>query len=166
MRDSAPVVDASVFLGMHHRDEQIRQRSLRFFRDHFQDRVWMSFEQIGLCDSIIWRQSREVQDLYYPFMDRLHSDMRIERGGYCARELALAIGHHELQRLRPERALVAAQVLARGAVLVSHDPVLRRLRCLQSHLWDFDAVRVPVEFPPTLQALYEISRAFIHATLE
>jgi hypothetical protein len=161
MRDPAPVVDASVFLGMHHHDLVIRERSLAFFAAHLTERVWMSFEQIGVCDSAIWRESRSVQELYYPFMDRLQIDMPIDRGGASQRELALAIRHSELSRLRPERALVAAQVLARGAVLVSHDPVLRGLRCLRSHLWDFEGDSN--RFPSGLQALYEKSRAFVYA---
>jgi hypothetical protein len=156
-------VDASVFLGMHHRDPDIRRCSLGFFRGHYHHRVWMNFEQIGICDAIIWRQRRTVQDAYYPFMDRLHSDMQIVREGYQMQELELALGHPELKILRPEQALLAAQVIACDGVLVTHDPVLHRVPCLSSRLWNFTSARPAPGFPADLQALYEASCVFVHA---
>lgn len=74
-----PTVDATVFLGMHHRDDELRRRSLGLFCSFFTRKVRMNYEQVGICDAVIWQQSREVQDLYYPFMDRLHTDMKILR---------------------------------------------------------------------------------------
>jgi hypothetical protein len=162
----APFIDASVFLGLHHREIGIRQRSLGLFRSMFAARVQMNFEQIGICDAVIWRQRREVQDLYYPFMDRLHSEMQIVRAGYAIDELDLAVGHRELRGLKPEQALLAAQVLTREAVLASHDPMLRGLRCLKSRLWDFEAPRARGGFPPELESLYQISRVFVHGAAE
>jgi hypothetical protein len=123
----------------------------------------MNFEQVGICDAVIWRQRREVQDAYYPFMDRLHSDMQIVREGYQMRELDLALGHPELKSLRPEQALLAAQVIAREGVLATHDPALHRLPCLRSRTWDFASAHQDAVFPEDLQALYEMSRAFVHA---
>ena len=162
MGERAPFVDATVFLGMHHRDPVIRQHSLGFFRGHYSHQVWMNFEQVGICDAVIWRQRREVQDAYYPFMDRLHSDMQIMREGYHMRELDLALGHPELKSLRPEQALLAAQVMAREGVLVTHDPVLQRLPCLRSQRWNFASADPDAAFPEDLQALYETSCAFVH----
>jgi predicted nucleic acid-binding protein len=161
MRDRVPLVDASVFLGMHHRDDAIRQRSLAFFCSHYERRVWMSYEQVGICDAVIWRQHRAIQDRYYPFMDRLHSDMAIVREGYRAEELGLAAEHPELRGLRTEQALLAAQVLARDGVLVSHDAALRGVPCLRARLWEF--APSPAAFPAELQGLYEESRVFVHA---
>ena len=168
MREPVPIADATVFLGMHHRDPELRRRSLDFFRGHFDRRVRMSFEQIGICDAVIWQQPREIQDLYYPFMDRLHSDMEIVRGGYSARELALAAQHPELHGLAPEQALLAAQVLAEGGALATHDPELLRLSCVRSRLWDWGPApsRPPAAFPPALEALYEASRGFVHGGQE
>lgn len=163
MLDVVLFIDATAFMGMHDRDDDVRRRSLGLFRSMFAERVWMNFEQVGICDAVIWRQSREVQDLYYPFMDRLHSEMQIVREGYAVGELELAVGHHELQGLKPEQALLAAQVLARDGVLASHDPVLCGLRCLQSRLWDFEAAPAHAGFTQELEALYETSRAFVHA---
>jgi predicted nucleic acid-binding protein len=162
MVEGAPFIDAGVFLGMHHEDELTRRRSLAFFRGHVDAEARMNFEQIGICDAIIWQKSRKVQDLYYPFMDRLHSDMRILREGYTFREIDLALSHHELKGLLPEQALLAAQVLHRGVALFTHDPALRRLPCLRSHLGDFEALDPRAAFPPELEALYEPSRSFVH----
>jgi len=162
MIEDAPFIDAGVFLGMHHEDDRIRKRSLAFFRSHFARQVRMNFEQIGICDAIVWRQSRQAQDLYYPFMDRLHSEMRILREGYAFREINLALDRRELRGLRPEQALLAGQALHREGVLFTHDPALRGLACLRSRLGNFDALDPRAAFPPDLQALYESSRSFIH----
>jgi hypothetical protein len=162
MRDPEVFVDASVFLGMHHQNDRIRQRSLAFFRDRFTHQVRMSFEQIGICDAVIWRQSRSIQDLYYPFMDRLHSEMCILRAGYEIGEIKPALRHPELQGLRPEQILLAGQVLHSQGTLATHDAALRRLGCLQARLWDFEQSLSATEFPSELQALYEASRVFVH----
>lgn len=161
-----PTVDATVFLGMHHRDDELRRRSLGLFCSFFTRKVRMNYEQVGICDAVIWQQSREVQDLYYPFMDRLHTDMKILREGYDRAALELALGHPELQQVRPEQALQAAEVMASGGVLATHDPVLQRLACLRHHLWDFSAAPAQAAFPAELQALYETSQIFIHGARE
>lgn len=164
MLEPAPFIDATVFLGMHHEHDSTRESSLAFFRDHFGRGVQMNFEQIGICDAIIWRQSREVQDLYYPFMDRLHSEMRIHREGYRFEELGLALEHPELRTLGSAQALLAAQVLHRQGVLFTHDPVLRDLPCLRSQLGAFDGSVGRAAFPAELQDLYRTSRSFVHTS--
>lgn len=162
MTEVVPFIDATVFLGMHHQDESIRQRSAAFFRSHFERRTRMNFEQVGICDAIIWRQPRRVQDAYYPFMDLLHSEMPILREGYAFREISLAVNDHQLLQLRPEQALLAAQILLRkGAVLFTHDPALRALPCLQPQLGDFDSLNLDSPFPCELEDLYAASRLFI-----
>lgn len=166
MADQPHFVDATVFLGMHHRDDAVRDRSLAYFRDRYVAEVWMNYEQIGICDAVIWRQRREVQDLYYPFMDRLHSDMQIVRLGYRRPELELALGNPELRDLAPEQALLAGQVLARGGLLATHDAALRALPCLRDRLWDFAAGGRTADFPAELQALYEVSRVFVYTSPE
>lgn len=163
MAKRTPFIDASVFLGMHHRNPEIRRRSLRFFQGQYDTPVGMNFEQVGICDAVIWRQSRAVQDAYYPFMDRLHSDMQIVREGYQMHELEFALGNPDLKSLMPEQALLAAQVIARDGVLATHDPVLHRLAGLRSRLWDFESVAPEAAFPADLQALYQTSCVFVHA---
>lgn len=163
MNESALFIDASVFLGMHHRDEATRNSSLAFFQSHFKSpQVWMSFEQIGICDAIIWLQSRQAQDRYYPFMDRLHSDMHIHRAGYAFNEIKWALEHQAQLGLLPEQALMVAQVVLQDGILVTHDPALRQLPVLTSHLWDFGCSATAPPFHPELQGLYETSRYFVH----
>lgn len=162
MAEVAPFIDASVFLGMHHEDAAIRQRSLAFFHAYYQARARMNFEQVGICDAIIWRQPRAVQDLYYPFMDLLHSDMQILREGYAFTELRWALDDPALRHLHPEQALLVAQVLlSREARLYTHDAALLSLPCLEAQLGDFDDLPAHGIFPPELQDLYQASRAFI-----
>jgi hypothetical protein len=161
MNESSPYIDATVFMGMHHADERVRQRSLGFFRSQAQRPVSMNFEQIGICDAVVWRQARDVQDAYYPFMDLLHSEMPIQRGGYNDRVLRLAGTEPGLHGLRTDRALLAAQVLCSERALLTHDPALRSLQCLQPFLLSFDSFDQKVRFNARLEALYELSKKLI-----
>jgi hypothetical protein len=156
------LIDASLFLGMHHRDEGRRRHSVNFFRHHFHRPVWMNLEQIGLCDAVIWRQPREVQDAYYPFMDLLHSEMAIKRTGYDHDMLALAASQPSLRMLRTEQALLAAQLEVLGGRLFTHDPVLRSHPRLQSRLGRFENFEHAPPMPATLESLYLASLRFIH----
>ncbi|WP_246288261.1 DUF6190 family protein [Achromobacter pestifer] len=155
-------IDASFFLGMHDRDETRRLRSLSYFTRNFSSQPRMNFEQIGICDAVIWAQSRQVQDLYYPFMDRLHSDMAIQRSGYTYDDINAALSHPHLKQMDPEQALLVGQLFRRGGQLATHDPVLRTLDCLQGRLWRDDQDAAPVSFPSELQELYDASRAFVY----
>lgn len=118
-------IDASTFLGMHHIDPVIRGRCLAFFRTCFRREVRMNLEQVGLCDAIIWRHPRALQDCYYPFMDRLHSDMQILRQGYNYQDLAVGLNEFRQMGLRPDQALLLAQVVRTNGCLYTQDPRLR-----------------------------------------
>lgn len=161
MRNTMPFIDASLFLGMHHGDRVIRTRSLDFFHGHFTIGARMNFEQIGICDSVIWRQPRETQDDYYPFMDVLHTDMTFVRQGYETRHLLTAYSDERLAHLRAEQKLLVAQVLAAEAKLYTHDPALRSLPCLAEHLGSFDESSAAGSFPTELENLYHRSKAFL-----
>lgn len=76
---SSQFVDADVFLGMHSPDEDTRIACKNLFVHHFEDGLRMLLEDVGICDDVLWNESREVQDAYYPFMDVLHSTMPIQR---------------------------------------------------------------------------------------
>lgn len=162
MTDLLPFVDASLFLGMHHENNRLRHRAVLFFANHYQGAVRMNFEQVGLCDAIIWQQPRDIQDAYYPFMDRLHSDMAILREGYSPRELLLYARDRQLAGLRPDQAMLAAQVICAGGQLFTLDPALLALKALAGHLGDFSALDAAAAFPPTLQTLYGQSRVYLH----
>jgi predicted nucleic acid-binding protein len=75
-------IDATVFLAMHSADESIRIAAKNFFVEHFDKPLSMTLEDVGKCDDVIWQYGREEQDLYYPFMDRLHTVMNIQRVPY------------------------------------------------------------------------------------
>lgn len=158
MRERALFVDATVFLGMHHEDVTKRNQALGFFSGNFRGRVFMNYEQVGICDAVIWRQNRHTQDLYYPFMDRLHSDMDIVRGGYHREDLEAAL---RLDGLEPEQALLLAQVVRNDAVLATHDPKLLQHPLLNEHRWRFGDEPAPA-LPAPLQALYQDSLAFVY----
>ncbi len=167
VNEVALFIDATAFLGMHHRDEMTRNTSLSFFQSHFtSDCVRMNYEQIGICDAVIWQQSRQSQDIYYPFMDLLHTEMKIHRVGYTFSEVKWGVDQPALCNLLPEQALLVAQVVLQGGLLMTHDPILRQLPVLASRLLDADHSDVPSSFPPELQALYEASRFFVHDEME
>ncbi|MEU7071249.1 DUF6190 family protein [Streptomyces narbonensis] len=84
-------IDAALFLGMHSADDAVRVAAKAFFVRHLDGRVVMSLEQVGRCDDVIWGYSRELQDLYYPFMDHLHTVMDISREGYDRADVRLAL---------------------------------------------------------------------------
>lgn len=162
MSDIPLFIDASFFLGMHDGDETRRLQSLAYFTRNLSGKPRMNYEQIGICDAVIWTKRRVVQDLYYPFMDRLHSDMAILRSGYTYDEIHLALSHPELNKLPPEQAIQAAQVLHNQGELATHDPVLLGLDCLHRRLWRPVDDGRPATFTEELQALYVASQVFVH----
>jgi len=80
-------IDASIFMGMHSKDEGTRITCKNFFIEHLDQVIYMSLENVGKCDDIVWQFDRETQDLYYPFMDRLHTVMDIQRVEYTQSDL-------------------------------------------------------------------------------
>jgi len=161
---SGPIfIDASLFLGMHAASNGLRSACKAFFVRHFCDEVFMSLEQVGLCDDIIWRHPRAIQDQYYPFMDLLQSEMRIRRIPYADIDVSESLtprfdGASVLDRL------LLAQVRARGGVLYSPRHV--RLKRYEGSIIEPDpraaldagsqAERV---FPERLEILYRTSLA-------
>jgi len=80
-------IDASVFLGMNSNDEIVRVSCKNFFIENQDSVILMSFEQIGVCDNIIWSCTFEQQIMYYPFMDLLHTIMPIKRFAFTVKTL-------------------------------------------------------------------------------
>ena len=157
MREQAPMIDATVFMGMHHQNADIRARSLGFFTLRYHSDVRMSFSQIGICDAIIWKKTRELQDVYYPFMDVLHSDMNILRAGYSNAVLSRAANSAALSVLPAEKRLQAAQVLEANCLFYTHDRDYQHCEALKPHLAAFDSEPVADTFPQILQRLYDAS---------
>lgn len=160
--DRPTFLDATLFLGMHDGDQARRARSLAFFTRRLGEQVFMSLEQVGLCDHVIWARGREEQDAYYPFMDNLHTLMAIRRRGYDRADMALALGDARLARLPFRQACTLAQVMSHDGILHTHDPALLGRDELRHWLAD-DADEAPLAFPEPLQALYEQSRRLVLA---
>ena len=152
MSDSRIFIDASLFLGMHGSDEPTRIACKNFFVEHLHGVVTMSLEHVGRCDDMVWRYQRAVQDAYYPFMDNLHTDMKIPRRGYEAPDLHRALEAPELAAIPLFDRLLLAMVMNHDGVLYTASP----------HLWGRRGVpvqapevgRMESVFPEKLEALY------------
>jgi|SRR3989338_313944 len=145
-------IDASIFLGMHSKDEKIRVACKNFFVKRLNDQIGMSLEQVGKCDDVVWQYSREQQDTYYPFMDNLHTTLDIQRVPYTEKDIQEAITNPQLQDLDISDRLTVGMALARKAQLYSVNP----------HLVGKDFVSVPqaeeeLIFPEELERLYQQS---------
>ncbi|CAN1598391.1 DUF6190 family protein [Pseudomonas sp. B21-028] len=151
------VIDATVFMGMHHSDPEVRAKSLGFFGAFYSRQVMMSFGQIGICDAIIWKKSRHLQDVYYPFMDVLHTDMDIQRQGYCNKVLKRACLEPDWAHLSVEKRLLVAHVVEHQQPFYTHDDSLCELGLLKPFLKTFPSTTSPSVFPEKLQRLYEQS---------
>jgi len=148
---SSPLIDASVFMGMHAQDDVTRLACVSFMADRFDAGVVISWEQIGRCDAIVWSYARDVQDAYYPFMDVLHSTMSLTRRPYDAGDLELALRDSRLVGLPLHEALAVAMAANRGVCLVTTSARLHERRGLP--------VRRPVgspaaDFPEPVAGLY------------
>jgi hypothetical protein len=116
---SSPLIDASVFMGMHAQDDNTRLACMSFMAAQFEAGVALSWEQIGRCDDIVWSRTRDVQDAYYPFMDILHSTMSIARRPYDPADLELALRDRRLAGLPMHEALSVAMASNRNGSLVT-----------------------------------------------
>jgi hypothetical protein len=148
-------VDAALFLGMNSADESVRIACKSFFAARLSGRVVMSLEQVGRCDDLVWRFPRAVQDAYYPFMDNLHTDMRIERRGYDAADLRVGLVA-ELNGLAMHERLMAAMVWNGSGMLWSISPRLLAHGSLPVRAPEAD---VELLFPEALERLYRTSLA-------
>jgi hypothetical protein len=128
--NSSPLIDASVFMGMHAQDDDTRLACMSFMAARFEAGVVLSWEQIGRCDDIVWSYARDVQDAYYPFMDVLHSTMSLARRPHDAADLELALRDRRLTGLPMHEALAVAMACNREAPLVTISARLHERRGL------------------------------------
>ena len=159
--DSSPIfIDAYFFLGMHDSNPERRTQSLGFFTQDHPPILCMSLEQVGLCDEIIWRHSRQEQDAYYPFMDNLHSMLPIRRISYCRADLARTLRDQRLRHLPLTQACTVSQVINHRGKLYTHDPLLLDDAAVQP--WIAPAPQQPPQgFDAPLDALYQHSLSLI-----
>ncbi|MFB7591095.1 DUF6190 family protein [Streptomyces sp. NPDC056169] len=154
-------IDAALFLGMHSADDGLRIAAKAFFVRHLEGRVVMSLEQVGRCDDVIWGYSRELQDLYYPFMDHLHTVMDISREGYDRADVHLALSDSDTpQRLPFIDRMLLGQVINRKGLLHTVAPresAFEGLPVRAVAAWPAGAPEP--SFPEPLERLYQESLA-------
>ncbi|MEU3747154.1 MULTISPECIES: DUF6190 family protein [Streptomyces] len=154
-------IDAALFLGMHSADDTVRVAAKAFFVRRLDGRVVMSLEQVGRCDDVIWGYSRELQDLYYPFMDHLHTVMDISREGYDPADVHLALSEADTPRHLPfvDR-LLLGQVINRKGLLHTVGPRSDAFDGLSVRaVADWPAGQPEPAFPEPLERLYRESLA-------
>ena len=148
-------VDASLFIGMHNPNKRTRVACKNYFVERLESEVTMSLENIGKCDNLVWQFPREVQDMYYPFMDNLHSVAKIRRVGYSAEDLQRALQDPRLENLDLQDRLSVAMA-------INKDGVLYTVRGRLIERADVLPIKSPAdgiekEFPKELEELYQKS---------
>ncbi|MBT2382896.1 hypothetical protein J7E86_04680 [Streptomyces sp. ISL-11] len=144
-------------MGMNSADDRVRIACKAFFAERLGGRVRMSWEQVGRCDDLVWHFPRRLQDAYYPFMDNLHTDMRIERQAYEPDDLRCGLETPAWAGLPTHERLLLGMVRNRRGVLYSASPRLSDREDLP--------VRAPAApgteplFPEPLERLYRASLA-------
>jgi hypothetical protein len=157
-------LDHTIFLGMHAAHTPTRLRCKALVVARLRSTLLMTWDHVGRCDDVIWRHSRALQDLYYPFMDALHSHRCLRREGYEDSTLRLATADQRLQGLPVLQRLLVARALEQQGVVYTLDDVL----LVRPEL----PVRSPPPcaderaFPPWLEALYQSSLRLRIATPE
>lgn len=157
------MIDASLFMGMHSTDATIRGRCKSFFAQRLTGRVSMTLEHVGFCDNLVWSFSREEQDAYYPFMDNLHTDMRIDRVGYEETDLKFALNSAWPADLPWHERLLLSMATRLGAVVHTASHRLTGRTDLPAVV--ISVLNTPqestVDFPEPLERLYAESLAFL-----
>lgn len=147
-------IDSTLFMGMHHKDEKIRVACKNFFIKRFNKEIFMSLENVGLCDDIIWKFNREIQDSYYPFMDRLHTLMKITRIAYEEFDFECS-NKKEIKKLKFNQKLTMGMVIAQKGTLYTIDK-----ETLKIDLKEIKSVKIDTEelaFTEDLEGFYQES---------
>lgn len=80
-------IDATIFMGMHHENDNVRISCKNFFVTRYKKTIYISLENVGRCDDVVWKFSRKQQDAYFPFMDELYTLMDIRRVPYQKKDI-------------------------------------------------------------------------------
>jgi len=150
-----PFIDHTIFLGMHSADEKTRIACKNLIINNFTEGVCMTLEEVGKCDDVVWQRERAEQDHYYPFMDVLHTDMKIQRVPYTATVMNNAITN---DLLSPQQRLLLAMAKECKCVLFTLDAQLLHIGS-PFVLSPIESASEYVEkkFSNTLEQLYENS---------
>ena len=82
-------IDATIFLGLHSNNEAQRISTKNFFVSNLSNELYFTYEQIAICDTVIWSLHHSLQSQYYPFMDCIHTVLPFKRFGYSRRTFEL-----------------------------------------------------------------------------
>lgn len=148
--------DHSLFLGMHDSNEKIRIHCKNYFVDKLEreESPTMSLEQVGKCDDVIWGYKRGEQDVYYPFMDNLHTILKILRVPYNQKDVETAFNDPRLKNLETTDKLTLGMVIAREGVLYT---TRRSLVSLSGLPVLFPELGLERNFPDYLEKMYRTS---------
>ncbi|MDZ8237252.1 MAG: DUF6190 family protein [Nostoc sp. ChiQUE01a] len=148
------LIDSSLFLGMHSIDERTRIVCKNYFIERLQTTISMSLEHVGGCDNIIWLYPRELQDVYYPFMDTLHTIMNIKRLPYDENDIIIALTDSELQALSMYDKLLMGFAKNRKKLVYTVNKKLLNSGNLPIHNPQLSEEK---SFPESLEKLYQVS---------
>jgi Family of unknown function (DUF6190) len=148
------LIDSSLFLGMHSENEEIRIACKNYFIERLQISIGMSLEHVGGCDNIIWLYPSKVQDDYYPFMDLLHTVMKISRLPYTEDIIRIALADLSLKSLSMYDSLLIAFAKSAKKVIYSINNHLLARKDLPIFKPSLSPEK---EFPETLEILYQNS---------
>lgn len=152
-------VDATVFLGMNSTDEKVRRACTSFFAERMDRQIAMTLDQVGRCDDIVWGYPRDTQDLYYPFMDNLHTELRFDRLPYGDQDVLTASRDRTAGLDAADRLMLAMVANHHGTLYTLNSRLLSvpdapvRPPCAP------ESGRVP--FPGRLESLYQASLALL-----
>jgi hypothetical protein len=82
-------IDATFFLGLNSANEPERIATKNFLVEHLDCKLYMSYEQVGICDNLIWSYDHYKQNLYFPFMDYFMAEAKMIRKPYSEQTFQL-----------------------------------------------------------------------------
>ena len=163
-------VDAKLFLSMHSRDDNHRIPAKNFFVESLDNKITMTYEQIGICDNAIWQFPKKFQDIYFPFMDEIQSS-HIMRLSYDEKDMRTAQENYYLSmivagqyELSVSDRLLLAKVKNTNGSLYTNNSRLLHYRDDETLRKDFyphvltpEYVDKEFSFPEELEELYQKS---------
>lgn len=147
-------IDATIFLGLHHEDNEIRIKCKNFFIERLDSTIIMSLDNVGKCDDVVWKFDRETQDAYYPFMDRIHTVMDINRIPYDENDIK-SMSNFKNSDLSTFQKLTLAKTEAKQGVLYTIDQKILSL--------NNDLVKEPPNNPEELSFPEDLEKHYNHS---
>ena len=148
-------IDYTIFMGMHHKNEKVRVACKNFFIQRMKKTIYMSLENVGKCDDIVWQFDRKTQDNYYPFMDRLHTITNLKRIPYNDKDIETFKKKKFPKSLSTHQKLSLSIALSNNGILYTFDKKLLNVGLEFVRLPD--TTKQELSFPKTLETWYNKS---------